>query len=65
MAFLVIRMWFGKAVRDFNKAVQLLGPVGPALVANTGNAFTSEFCAAYLSPDEGVFLPLADSLRFT
>jgi hypothetical protein len=42
MAFLVLRIWFGKAVKDFNKAIQALGPVGPSLAANTGNAFTSE-----------------------
>lgn len=40
-AFLVVRMWFGKAVDDFNRGIQFMGTQGPKLVANTGNAFTS------------------------
>ncbi|KAL5535562.1 hypothetical protein ACEPAF_3656 [Sanghuangporus sanghuang] len=39
-AFLVIRMWFGKAIDDFNSGIKSLGEDGPALVASTGNGFT-------------------------
>ncbi|KAF5356191.1 hypothetical protein D9756_004302 [Leucocoprinus leucothites] len=39
-SFLVLRMWFGKAVQDFNSSIQAQGAQGPKLVANTGNAFT-------------------------
>jgi len=45
MAFLVLRMWFGKAVKDFNRAIQALGSQGPPLVANIGNAFTMVWVA--------------------
>jgi len=38
-AFLVIRMWFGKAVEDFNKAISDEGSSGPQLIANTSNGF--------------------------
>lgn len=40
-AFLVIRMWFGKAIDDFNTAVKNQGSDGPALIATAGNGFTS------------------------
>jgi len=42
-AFLIIRMWFGKAVQDFNASIAAQGQQGPKLIAATGNAFTSEF----------------------
>ncbi|TFY63996.1 hypothetical protein EVG20_g6100 [Dentipellis fragilis] len=39
-AFLVLRMWFGKAVEDFNRAIQEAGKSAPQLVASTNNGFT-------------------------
>ncbi|KAL5534202.1 hypothetical protein ACEPAG_664 [Sanghuangporus baumii] len=42
-AFLVIRMWFGKAIDDFNSGIKSMGNDGPALVASAGNGFTSTF----------------------
>jgi len=39
-SFLVIRMWFGKAVDDFNEAVTVSGSGAPQLIARTGNGFT-------------------------
>lgn len=41
-SFLIIRMWFGKAVDDFNASIISQGQQGPKLIAATGNAFTSE-----------------------
>jgi hypothetical protein len=41
-SFLIIRMWFGKAVDDFNTSIASQGQQGPHLIAATGNAFTSE-----------------------
>lgn len=41
-SFLVIRMWFGKAVEDFNDAILQGGQSAPALVAATSNGFASE-----------------------
>jgi hypothetical protein len=41
MAFLVLRMWLGKAVEDFNASIQTIDSFGPQLAANIGNAFTS------------------------
>jgi len=38
-AFLVIRMWFGKAVDDFNQTISE-GNGGPQLMAYTSNGFT-------------------------
>ncbi|KAI0704859.1 hypothetical protein BC835DRAFT_1410191 [Cytidiella melzeri] len=38
-SFLVIRMWFGKAVEDFNAAILKGGADSPQLVANTANGF--------------------------
>lgn len=40
--FLIIRMWFGKAVLDFNASIVVQGQQGPNLIASIGNAFTSE-----------------------
>ncbi|KAI0029628.1 hypothetical protein K488DRAFT_80076 [Vararia minispora EC-137] len=38
-AFLVIRMWFGKAVEDFNRSISELGGNGPKIAASTSNGF--------------------------
>lgn len=38
-AFLILRMWFGKAVQDFNLSIQAQNQ-GLKLVAEVGNAFT-------------------------
>lgn len=40
-SFLVIRMWFGKAVEDFNKTIIAAGANSQQLVAETSNGFTS------------------------
>jgi uncharacterized protein YybS (DUF2232 family) len=42
-SFLVIRMWFGKAVEDFNKAIVEAGNSAPHLIAQLSNGFTSTF----------------------
>ena len=42
-SFLVIRMWFGKAVEDFNGDVSRAGSGAPQLMAATSNGFISEF----------------------
>jgi len=39
-SFLVIRLWFGKAVDDFNESVELEGASGPHLIAELSNGFT-------------------------
>lgn len=44
-AFLVIRMWFGKAVEDFNKSILKGGSGAPQLVANTSNGFVMIYVA--------------------
>jgi hypothetical protein len=44
-SFLILRMWFGKAVRDFNTSVEIQGKQGPNLLAETGNAFTMVWVA--------------------
>lgn len=41
-AFLILRMWFGKAVDDFNSSVQQLGSSAPEIAASIGNGFTSK-----------------------
>ncbi|EIN13710.1 hypothetical protein PUNSTDRAFT_48642 [Punctularia strigosozonata HHB-11173 SS5] len=38
-AFLIIRMWFGKAVDDFNQTISNAGSDAPDLMAATSNAF--------------------------
>jgi len=43
--FLIIRMWFGKAVDDFNASIVSQGQNGPQLIASTGNAFTMVWVA--------------------
>jgi len=44
-SFLIVRMWFGKAVQDFNSSVEAAGQNGPELIANLGNAFTMAWVA--------------------
>ncbi|EKM61002.1 uncharacterized protein PHACADRAFT_247290 [Phanerochaete carnosa HHB-10118-sp] len=44
-SFLVIRMWFGKAVEDFNDAILQGGQSAPALVAATSNGFVMVYVA--------------------
>jgi hypothetical protein len=44
-SFLILRMWFGKAVQDFNSTITLLGQDGPKLVANISNGFTMVWVA--------------------
>lgn len=44
-SFLVIRMWFGKAVEDFNNSIISEGQQGAKLIANIGNAFTMVWVA--------------------
>jgi len=39
-AVLVVRMWFEKAVEDFNNSIISQGKNGPELVADTANGFT-------------------------
>ncbi|KZP31298.1 hypothetical protein FIBSPDRAFT_1037748 [Athelia psychrophila] len=38
-AFLIVRMWFEKAIDDFNKAIIAQGDKGPHLIASAGNGF--------------------------
>jgi hypothetical protein len=42
-AFLVNRMWFGKAVNDFNVQVAQMGSGGPNVQADLSNGFTSTY----------------------
>jgi hypothetical protein len=44
-SFLIVRMWFGKAVHDFNASILSQGSQAPQLVADTGNAFTMVWVA--------------------
>ncbi|KAG6813264.1 hypothetical protein H0H92_012678 [Tricholoma furcatifolium] len=39
-AFLTVRMWFGKAVQDFNYTIAMQEQQGAQLVAAIGNGFT-------------------------
>lgn len=39
-SFLIVRMWFGKAVDDFNQSIELEGNNGPHLMAGLSNGFT-------------------------
>ena len=43
-------MWFGKAVQDFNASIAAQGKNGPQLIADLGNAFTSEFKTQRIVP---------------
>lgn len=42
-AFLIVRMWFEKAIDDFNKAIIAQGDKGPHLIASAGNGFISAY----------------------
>ncbi|KAL0951136.1 hypothetical protein HGRIS_007872 [Hohenbuehelia grisea] len=44
-AFLILRMWFGKAVDDFNTSIISRAPQAPALIASTGNGFIMVYVA--------------------
>jgi len=44
-AFAGLRMWFGKAVDDFNQSIVEQGDQASLLVASTGNGFTMMFIA--------------------
>jgi len=39
-SFLVIRLWFGKAVDDFNQSIEFEGDSAPHLMAGLSNGFT-------------------------
>lgn len=41
-SFLILRMWFGKAVEDFNTTIIEGGSNSPQLLAETSNGFASE-----------------------
>ncbi|KAH6917350.1 hypothetical protein BKA70DRAFT_1251951 [Coprinopsis sp. MPI-PUGE-AT-0042] len=48
--FLIVRMWYGKTVKDFNASILAQGQDGPKLIADIGNAFTMVYVAyAFLS----------------
>ena len=53
-SFLITRMWFDKAIDDFNKGVIAQGKGAPELIAAAGNGFTSTF---YLSPLSFILSP--------
>jgi hypothetical protein len=42
-SFLVVRMWFGKAMGDFNAIIEAQGQQRPRLVGSAGNGFTSAY----------------------
>lgn len=42
-ANLVLRMWIGKAVDDFNRGITEQGQKGSPIVASVGNGFTSKY----------------------
>ncbi|TFK19189.1 hypothetical protein FA15DRAFT_674653 [Coprinopsis marcescibilis] len=44
-AFLIVRMWFGKAVKDFNATILEQGAQGPKIIAEIGNGFTMVYVA--------------------
>ncbi|KAH9486904.1 hypothetical protein JR316_0000970 [Psilocybe cubensis] len=44
-SFLILRMWFGKSVQDFNGSISVQGKNGPQLIASIGNAFTMAWVA--------------------
>ncbi|KII94332.1 hypothetical protein PLICRDRAFT_78471, partial [Plicaturopsis crispa FD-325 SS-3] len=44
-SFLIVRMWFGKAVDDFNSSIQSQGNGAPELIASTSNGFTMVWVA--------------------
>jgi len=61
-SFLVIRMWFEKAVQDFNASIAAQGQQGPKLLASTGNAFTSEYTVVDNPWPLHSYLPLSSDL---
>lgn len=44
-SFLIIRMWFAKAIDDFNQSIVAQGKNAPELVAAAGNGFTMVWIA--------------------
>lgn len=46
-SFLVIRMWFGKAVEDFNRDISKGGSDAPQLIAATSNGFVSTYISLH------------------
>ncbi|KAK7044089.1 hypothetical protein VNI00_007805 [Paramarasmius palmivorus] len=44
-SFLIVRMWFGKAVEDFNRSIRQMGQDGPQFIAGDSNAFTMVWVA--------------------
>jgi hypothetical protein len=42
-SFLIVRMWFEKAIDDFNNSIVSQGKNAPELVAAAGNGFTSAY----------------------
>lgn len=58
-SFLVVRMWFEKAIDDFNKSIVSQGKNAPELVAAAGNGFTSAFPVIGMQPlaPSNIFLP--------
>lgn len=40
-AFMILRLWFGKAVEDFNTTISGDGSSAPNLLAAIGNGFVS------------------------
>jgi len=44
-SFLIVRMWFEKAIDDFNKSIVSQGKNAPELVAAAGNGFTMVWIA--------------------
>ncbi|KAF7970615.1 hypothetical protein HWV62_23647 [Athelia sp. TMB] len=44
-AFLIVRMWFAKAIDDFNNAIIAQGSSGPKLIASAGNGFVMVWVA--------------------
>jgi len=44
-AVLIVRIWFEKAIDDFNQSIIAQGKNGPELLAATGNGFTSAYRA--------------------
>lgn len=48
-AFLIVRMWFAKAIDDFNNAIIAQGSSGPKLIASAGNGFVSAYIINTLS----------------
>jgi len=43
--FLIVRMWYGKTIKDFNASILAQGQDGPQLIADIGNAFTMVYVA--------------------